>query len=137
MHVGELDNFSEDGDDDHSGVSSLLTSQSKQKTKRSTKNKANTPRLPTYSWESTAENDVNNSHHGSRMTQERICTAEHGTFLPSTTPGVYLAEEEGGVDDVSTVASEVSDHLNAEKSLSGLSGYPATHLDIQVSCSRV
>ncbi len=61
---------------------------------------------------------------------ERIFTADYGSFIPSSTPGVYMAEEddEGG----STTGSEI-----IEKSLDigdkSISGYPRTHLDIQVS----
>jgi hypothetical protein len=123
MHIGELNN-DESGlmidnynNDDASGVSSLITSQSKKKNKKNN--------LPTYSWESsTEENNPKNT--SSLIGQERIFTAEYGSFVPSSTPGVYMAEEEvGGSDDG---ASEMSDHLG-DKSMSG---YPSTHLDIQV-----
>ena len=58
------------------------------------------------------------------ISEERICTAEYGSFIPTSTPGIYMAEE----DEYST--SEVGDPAASEKTMSG---YPSTHLDVQVS----
>ena len=108
MHIGELGGDIDSYGDDDSAVSSLMTSQSK---KKSGKKKSN---LPTYAWELA-------------VGQERIFTAEHGSFVPSSTPGIYMAEDTS--DDTSTAGSETTDPLQSEKSISG---YPSTHLDIQV-----
>lgn len=120
MHIGELGGDIDSYRDDDSAVSSLMTSQSK---KKSGKKKSN---LPTYAWELAAE-ESNPRHGEGRVGQERIFTAEHGSFVPSSTPGIYMAEDTS--DDTSTAGSETTDPLQSEKSISG---YPSTHLDIQV-----
>jgi hypothetical protein len=141
MHIGELDdgplldNDNGGDGDDESGVSSLMTSQTKKKSKK--KSKSN---LPTYSWEA-AGSESNDPSSNTRTSQERIFTADHGSFLPSTTPGLYMAEEGGEEGEGEGEGSSVwgggggSEQLGTEQSLSG---YPASHLDIQVgSRSRV
>lgn len=122
MHIGELGGDIDSYRDDESAVSSLNTAPSK---KKGSKKKST---LPTYAWESSAEE--NNPRNGDRVGgQERIFTAEHGAFIPSSTPGIYMAEDPS--DESSTVGSEMgeTDPLQSEKSVSG---YPSTHLDIQV-----
>ena len=116
MHINELG-------DDESGISSLMTSNSKLKLKKKKKG------APIYSWE--AEGEENQSDNNVHTAQERIFTAEHGSFIPTTTPGIYMAEE--STDEGGSVTSEISENIHSEKSLSD---YPSTHLDIQVIARR-